>query len=340
MLNSVKLIFFFCFILFFAQAEALTIKSKFTHAEKGDFIVCEGRGSLSLIFVKSCDPKTIIIEEISFPKSSKPKKLGSSSWQEWLNQGAPGHTSWVAIEVDLTDTGIMECFSYSRDAWIALTSGDSFLIHLFDLTLHKVPDYELSKIGPPPEKGPDNRKTWNPPLIIEGKRQSNRAFDVFRIEWPKDDSPLSNKQVEVYFNQKDKLFPFPYLFRIRDTNHLSLAFHALDSGKGLISPKGDLPRRAFFLTRTNFNKEDQIELELSAPLYYKKFNLQALDSTEFPQTSTTIPYELHREGEKVTIKIEKAVLQKKLNRDHLYSFSLSTDLPAPVSVQPRELYSP
>ncbi len=175
----------------------------------------------------------------------------------------------------------MECFSFSRDAWIALNSGDSFLVRLLDLTLYKIPDHERNKIGPPPEKGPDMRKTWNPPLVIEGKKQSNRAFDVFRIDWPMDDSPFSNKQVELYFNQKDKLFAFPYLFRIRDTTNLSWTFHVIDSGKGLASPKGEMPRRAFFLTKTNFNKEDRIEFELAAPLYYKKFNLQAIDATDF-----------------------------------------------------------
>ena len=216
---------------------ALTLKSKFTHAEMGDFIVCEGRGSLSLVFIKKGDPRTVILEELAFPKGAKPKKGGVTGWQEWLNKGAPGHTSWVAIEVDLNDTGIMECFSYSRDAWLSLSSGDSFLLRLLDLKLNKIHDHERKKIGPEPLKGSDNRRMWNPPLILDGQKQTGRSFDVFRINWPRDDTPLSNKDIEIYFNQKDKLFPFPYLVRIRDVTDASLSFHVLDSGKGLKSPK-------------------------------------------------------------------------------------------------------
>lgn len=333
------LLFFTCFLLHLPGLQSLTLKSKFTHAETGDFVVCESKGVMTLLFIKSADPRVLILEEITFPKKAKPKRVGIQGWQQWLASGAPGHTSWVALEIDLEETGIMECFSYTRDAWLSLSTNDSFLLHLFDLTLDKIPDHERKKIGPPPEKHPDTRKIWEPPLVIDGKKQSHRAFDVYRVEWPKDDTPLSQKQVEIYFNQKDKLFPFPHLLRVRDTNNLSVSFYMIDSGKGLTSPKGNIPRRIFYLTKTNFQKTDRIEIELTAPLYYKKFSVHALDASGLSPGPIPLSYHLERTGEKVLLQIEKSLVKKKLNEDHSYTLLISTDSPTPVSVQSRDVFT-
>ncbi len=320
--------------------DALTMKSKFTHADIGDFIVCDQKGSLSMIFIKTSDTKTIVLEEISFPKRARPKKGGVAGWQEWLNNGAPGHTSWIDVEIDLNETKILECFSFSRNAWLSLAAGESFLLNLLDLKLYKIPEDELKKIGPAPLKGPDNRKMWLPQLVFNGKKTTHRAFDIFRIDWPKDDSPLSNKHVEIYFNQKDKLFPFPYLVRIRDSTDASLSFRVLDSGKGICSPKIEIPRRIFSFLKMHQNDPESVKLEVSAPLYYKKFSLFAIDPEDPSSPGIPIPFELKRNDETVLFTLNKALLQKKLKSFHSYSFVLSTDAPAPYSVSSRELFTP
>lgn len=325
---------------FFHLAHALTLKSKFTHAEIGDFLVCEGRGSLSLLFVREGDPRSVILEEISFPHKTKPKQGGREGWQKWLNEGAPGHTSWVALEIDLTDTGVMECFSYSRDAWLSLSNDDSFLVRLLDEQLLKVPDHERNKIGPPPEKGPDHRKMWNPPLVYEGQKQAQRGFDLYRIDWPTDDSPISGKQVEIYFNQKDKLFPFPYLMRVRQAHSFGLTFRAIDSGKGLTSPKKSMPRRPFYLTKTDFTDKDYLIFQLATPRYYKKFHLHLQDAAKKESSPLSLPYECLREGEKATLRVEKKYLNGHIERHRPYTFTLSTDHPAPVSISSREVFIP
>lgn len=316
------------------------MKSKLTHAEPGDFIVCDQKGSHSLLFVKESDTKKIILEEVSFPKRARPKKKGIAGWQEWLDQGAPGHTSWIDLEVDLSEGSIIECFSYSRDAWLAISSQESFLLRLFDLKLYKIPDNELKKIGPPPVKGPDNRKMWLPPLVFDGTKQTGRAFDIFRIDWPKDESPLSGMQVEVYFNQKDKLFPFPYLVRVRDVTDSSMSFRALDTGKGLKSPKKEMPRRPISFARVHMQDQDKIKIAINSPAYYKKFSVHAVDPQDPLNGNVTVPYELIRENETVTFLLDKSILKRKLKSFHAYAFAISTEEPTEASITTRELYTP
>lgn len=340
-MKKIFILALFAFVApYLAGLDALTMKSKFTHAECGDFIVSDQKGSLSLIFIKESDTKKIVLEEISFPKRAKPKKKGIAGWQEWLDKGAPGHTSWIDIEIDLAESSILECFSFSRDAWLSLSSSESFLLRLFDLKLYKIPDHELKKIGPPPEKGPDNRKMWLPQLVFDGVKERGRAFDIFRIDWPKDETPLSGLQVEVYFNQKDKLFPFPYLVRVRDKTDASLSFRVLDSGKGIRSPKGELPRRKFTFSKVNMSDENQIKLEISCPAYYKKFSLFAIDPNDPINGNIAIPFEMSRNGELVTFLLDKPFLKKKLKSFHSYSFAITADEPSLVSITTRELFTP
>lgn len=235
MKKCIFLIFFFV-----AQVQALTLKEKLRNGQVGDFIVTEQNKTLSLLRIHSIDDKRITLEEVSLPTESGLK--GKDRWEEWIMRGAPGHTSWTMFEIDLEGSNILNCYSFSKQAWLVGFADESVFLKLLSCPLKPIPFDQLRKIGPPPMDGPDLRKVWTPPLIVDGKEQKTAPFQPYKITCPDGDYPLSGKRLEIYFTKKDGDFPFPHWARVTDDSNASFKIRVYDSGRNLHSPFKGIPK--------------------------------------------------------------------------------------------------
>lgn len=220
-------IYLLLFLFFFQALGALELKTKLTNAASGDFIVYLYKSHITLVRIAKHHPKELVIEEITAPK-------GDYDWQEWLNQNAPEHTSWTVTTLDPTTLKILSSYSLDEQPTAIMTSDLQFLPTLLKLELQAVPQDQLKKIGPEPMAGEvDMRKIWHPKIVWKGKT-IEIPIDAFRATWPKDESELAGKSIEVYIPQKEALSYLPYWIEI-GSGPLKAKVQAIDSGSGLVS---------------------------------------------------------------------------------------------------------
>ncbi len=224
--------------LLFAKEEANELVTRFERAEVGSYIVTAQQSNLSLVLLRRKDGQTIQLEEVAAPLLKLKTLKSSVDILDWLAKKAPGHTAWACYEIDLKKGSILEGYSYSRESWLFLDEQEHFLAKLLTQKLIKTPENERRKIGPEPADGLfDARASWSPPKLHTGQK-----FEAWRGSLPKDNSPLSECALELYFDGSDADFPFPYWVEIASP-HYRYTAHALASGKGAISPMPPLPRR-------------------------------------------------------------------------------------------------
>jgi hypothetical protein len=296
------------------------LKERLEKAKSGDYIVTEANKMVTLLAVRSNPSHTVILEEISAPLSNL-KKM-PSSWAEWVKAKAPGHTSWSMVEIDLQNGKILECYSFSRSAWIQVSQNESLLATLFNLPLKTIAADKRKRIGPPPlNDESDFRKVWNPPLIFEGKKVENAHFDVYETTWPKDGSELSNQEVSLYFDQ-EKRFPFPFWVQV-DTSHATAALRTIDSGKNLPALHRTLPRRVPQFIGSPQKTAQGLRLSLKSPPYYRQFELFAIDITTKEKQICPVTHSLvQSDDEFLTIEVQTEALEEVLKPDHRYTWLL------------------
>lgn len=226
--NSVKhldmkqlfLFFIFCVSvcqgLFCEEAGSImTLRSNLQRARAGDYLVTAQNKNYTVLLIRSNDGKILSIEEITVPACKVSQK--QFSWKEWIEHNAPGHTCWLVYTIDIASGMIQNTFSFTRNEWVSIPQSQNFLSTLLNLTFHRVPLSERKRIGPPPatEHG-DNRKFWQPPLIVDGKAVAGASFDVWRTRWPQDGGDISGKLVEIYLPQSNSQYPsyFPYWLQV------------------------------------------------------------------------------------------------------------------------------
>ncbi|MBS0620885.1 MAG: hypothetical protein JSS61_05455 [Verrucomicrobia bacterium] len=219
--------------------EALTLKQKVENCQGGDYILTAQESNYSLLIVRSRSEHTLVLEEIAIPKAQV--DLKKMDWQGWLTKFAPGHTSWTAYEIDLDSGKLIECYSYSKQGWLALDSSEQFLARLFSLPLRPVQDKERKRIGRAPSGDADHRPLWNPPLVEGGKKALNPSFEVWKTRWPDDGSLLALCQIELYFSKGG--FPLPYWIEVQSP-HYAFKMRTVDSGHKMTSPRPlSIPKR-------------------------------------------------------------------------------------------------
>lgn len=296
------------------------LKDRLEKAKPGDYIVTESNHMVTLLSVRSHTSSSLILEEISAPLQNLKKR--PSSWPEWVKCKAPGHTSWSMLEMDLENGQILECYSFTRSAWIHLSAKESLIATLSHLPMKKIAPNDRRRIGPPPLTGEtDIRKIWNPPLIVEGEKIEDATFDAYQTSWPEDGSELSGKTVALYFD-KEKKFPFPFWVHV-ETSHLTGALRTIDSGKNLTSPYPNLPRRIPEFIGSPKKIETGLRLSIKSPKYYKNFELFAIDLTTKEKQITPLHYTLEKqEEEHLSLDIDQEELMQTLKTDHRYTFLL------------------
>lgn len=296
------------------------LKDRLEKAKTGDYIVTEANKMITILSIRSLTPAALVLEEISAPLESL--KQRPASWADWVKAKAPGHTSWSMVEIDLHSGQVVECYSFSRGAWIRLAQKESLFASLLLLPMRPVAEDQRRKIGPPPMAGePDVRKSWNPPLIYEGSKLDNSRFDVFETTWPEDGSALAKQQMILYFHQ-EKRFPLPFWIQVQ-TAHAAAALRTIDAGKNLPSIYGSIPRRIPEFVGLPVKNEQGLRLSVKSPKYYQEFELYAVDVTHKEKSACPIQHSLiHGEDEWLTIAIDAEDLAQTLQPDHRYTWLL------------------
>jgi hypothetical protein len=316
---------------------SFTLADKLKYAQKGDYIVTEQDRTYSLLLIREINAQSILFEEISLPVSQRDSSI---SWKQWLESGAPGHTSWIMYEIDLQSLQLIEGYSFSKKGWLYLDDTGHFLSRLLSLPLQKVPEEERRRIGPAPRSDEtDRRPLWNPPLVMEGKK-SKASFEAWKTKWPKDDSLLSSCHILLYFQSNNPSFTFPTW--IEATNgHYSYAIKAVDSGKGLSSPLSQsIPRRPPQFLKHLQKTNQMVRVPIKSPSYYKHFSLFVLDLLHPDQQIGPIPFTLKQGEQKEDYFLDISVqeLEKFLTHDHRYKWILVPQGPTGFLVESEDFF--
>jgi len=312
----IKRLIFFYFLVSSSLCFAFSIKDRLANSLEGDYLVAKHGKTITLIRIAKNANDKVLLEEISAPISLVKEK----DWPTWVSEHAPGHTSWIMYEIDLISSNILESYSFSRGAWLKPNNEENLLISLSKLTLKKVPLERQKKIGPPPLDGEtDHRRSWTPPMIIHHEKVEKPEFDILQTKWPDDQTELSGKEIQLYFDKKKEFF-FPFWIEVL-TDHIALTLKVIDAGHNLSSPKKDIPRRPLeFLSKPKKTKSGVI-LILRRPVYYNKIQLFTVLQENKVKKVIEIPFkEVSLQGEKLIIEVSNETLKNHLEKNHYYKW--------------------
>jgi hypothetical protein len=299
---------------------SFTLADQLKKAEKGDYIVTEQDKTISVLLIRSNGKESLLLEEISAPCSNIDK---TTSWKEWVQEGAPGHTSWIMYEVDTRNFSLLESYSFTKRGWLFLDDSQHFFSRLLGLSLQKVPESARKKTGPAPHSDDvDRRKIWNPSIKVEGKK-IKKECEAYKGRWPSDDTLLSGCDIMLYFSKDPESFGLPYW--IEATNgHYTHSVKAIDSGKNLTSPlPHNIPHRPPQIQ--HIKKIDHaVRFQLKSPAYYKSFDLFAFDITKPYEKIGPFASEMSSSKEKeiIYLDIKNEVLCQQLQTGHRYKWMI------------------
>ncbi len=323
-----------CF-LFPLSLQALTLGEQLRKGSVGDYTITEQENNYSLLLLRALQDDTVLLEEITIPREQF--DLGKQNWRQWLKEGAKGHTSWILYEINLKNYTLVEAFSVSKGGWIYLEGSDHFLTRLLSLPLSKVALSERKHIGPSPrDKEFDLRPLWNPPYVVEGKKNKT-SFDAWKALWPKDDSLLSSCQIQVYMVDA---FAFPYWVEASN-GHFTYAIKAVDSGRNLSSPYDrQIPHRPPLFLAAPEKKGTCIEITLQLSPYYKSFSLFVFSVTNPAKLLGPIPFQIQRtdQDHKAIVEVAITDLQTFAHKNSLYKWVLVPTDTNTVYVESEDLF--
>lgn len=237
-MQTYKLFILFLFFSWTLSLEAqnpLFLKDNLQRAQPGDYIVISSNKTDTLMHIYDKQNQLLTIEEIAVPEEIRQNQ--GIGWPQWLEQKAPGHTSWVMYEIDLQTGQMLRYYSFSKKGWFDIPDADNFLSKLLNLKLTKMSDHLRKKIGPKPRSGPDLRALWQPRMIVNGQIIKGVNFDAWQTQWPRDGSELSGKTIDLYLPQDSQKYPsyFPYWLQISGAVGKAKV-RIIDSGSHLKSP--------------------------------------------------------------------------------------------------------
>ena len=330
-------IFFFVWAPLVSLNAAFHLAEKFKAADPGDYVVTLQDNTCCLLLLKSVNLDQLLLEEISIPLELV--CLKSMNWRQWLEQKAPGHTTWTLYEIDLKRQELIECFSYSKNGWVYFDQQEQLFSKLFCLPFESVLVDQRKKIGPPPIEGEDYRKIWNPPVIVDGKKKSPPHCDAYKVCWPQDGSVLSLCNVELYFDTDRPSFPFPYWIEIKSP-HYTFKIRTIESGKGLSSPLlSRMPYRPPELIGPTLKTDTLWSLPLHAARYHEDIHLFALDLTSHEKICIPHRFERKEQTPSVTVYVKTQDLKKVLHPDHRYQWVIMADKNPTLLVKSEEIFA-
>jgi len=231
---SFSVLIFFILILTTISSVEASLKNRLTKGNVGDYVVTEQGSHYSLLFVRKNTERWLVLEEIMINKSQV--NLKKFDWKKWVNERAPGATSWLSLTIDLEKNTLAQCFSYLEKQWLFIEKSDYLLANLLTLHLRPTKEKDRKRVGPAPFPGEvDRRKVWIPPLVRDGKKIKKPQFEVVRTTWPSDKTRLAGCILELYLDKGNPDFPFPYWMEVQSP-HYTFKIRAIDSGTQISSP--------------------------------------------------------------------------------------------------------
>lgn len=221
------------------QADTLLLLDNLQRAQIGDYLVISANKTDTLLHIYDKNDRVVTIEEIAVPSSKRSSSMG---WNEWVQQQAPGNSSWVMYDIDMKTGKMIRYYSFTKQGWFEIAEADNFLSKLINLKFNKVPLTSRRHTGLKPASEADPKRIWQPQMIVEGKVIKGVVFDAWRTYWPQDPSELSGKLIEIYIPEESGRYPsyFPYWLQISGAVGKAKV-RIIDSGSHLKSPKGPLP---------------------------------------------------------------------------------------------------
>jgi hypothetical protein len=220
------------------HAETLLLRENLQRAVPGDYLVISSNKTDTLMHIYDKQNHILTIEEIAIPNCRKPESL---SWKNWLEQNAPGNTSWVMYDINLHTGRMLRYYSFSKNGWFEISDSENFLSTLLNLKLTPIPQEARKRVGPKPKSGPDWRSLWQPRMVVNGSVIKDVRFNAWQTRWPKDNSELAGKTIEIYLHLESQRYPayFPYWLQVNGVVGKA-KIRIIDSGTQLRSPKPSL----------------------------------------------------------------------------------------------------
>lgn len=225
-----------CFACWFPLQADRILKDNMAQAEPGDYIVAMQNKAYTLLLIQAKNGPVLTIEEVSVPIQKIPQNM---NWREWFARGASGNTCWIRYRLNLQTGQMLDAFSFTQGGWFTISQADNLISKLMNLNFAPIPLNERKKAGSPSSLGlADRRPIWQPRLIVDGRQIPGVPFDGWRARWPRDNSELSGKMVEVYLPSDAANFQsyFPYWLEVQGVVG-NAKVRVVDSGKGLNSPQ-------------------------------------------------------------------------------------------------------
>jgi len=319
--------FFLAFIFSVGQlaAEPLSstssyFSSRLDQANPGDFIVTKQPGCYCLLLIRSHDQKNIVLEEIDIPDYAI--DLKKIDWKTWVVAHAPGHSSWVMLEIDLDKRTLLEAYSVKKRSFLQLSEEEQFLLKLLTLPTKRLNNSERRKIGPPPlADEEDHRPTWQPKIRFDGKERKS-ASSVYRAVWPHDKSLLSGSKIDFFFDEQLHDFSFPIWIEIYG-GHYKSRLAVIEAGHNLFSPASAIPKRPPKILSMPKREKDQFVLDVLYKGAVEKFELYAIEVGPILKPAIRLLHTMQKIAvDTMQLSIPATLVDDRLQEGHRYRLAI------------------
>ena len=302
---------------------SFTLKEKLIDAEPGAYVVTKTNGVVCFIHLHSKTGARFVFEEITLPLY---QAKNIDNWKEWGRGGAQGHGCWLLYEIEINEGRVLECYSPSLKSWVSTETVHPLFLPLISLELSRVSEENRLQKGPTQRPGEVGLRPWGPPQIKNGQPVSDPVYTVYEGQWPSDDTPISGKQVVMYFDKTAPTFPFPYWLQAQDAA-VRFRMGAIDSGVDFSSSITHLPRRGIGFKRPPQREKRNLYLTLSAPKYYESLSVYAIDLKENGDKKGPFPFKEKREEEELELCVEAGMIDSFLIQGHEYLWMIVSEDP-------------
>lgn len=219
---------FFLLLVLFSPLSALQIKDALASAKEGDWLVVSRNKNHTMLVVTGKANGKLTLEEITVPEGRLPGSF--NGWRGWAESGAPCHTCWVRYEVDTQGGALRNMYSLSQGSWIEVSPSENIFSTLINLQFSAVPDSKRKQIM----TRSGETRPWQPKLVLNGAEVAGAEFTVWGTTWPRDQSELSGKEVQIFLpaNAPEAPSYFPYWLKIKG-GVAKATLRVVDSGRNL-----------------------------------------------------------------------------------------------------------
>lgn len=229
-------IFFLAFFISYPSAEAhsplqSSIQEKILTARPGDYAVLS-RGSQKFFFLirqSSSEATWVEMSEFASLTQQEKKLVEQSSWKNAFHQLQSSKKVYL---LRISKNPLM-IFVLKNAQWMPLSEKDPlpFFVKILRLPLSPAPSHLIKYKG-------KERTPWSPRTSLNGEPITLPSSAWISV-WPKDSSPLSEKNILIYFSNNERL-AFP-LWTSIDTPTGTVIIKTIEMGHQAASSYPALP---------------------------------------------------------------------------------------------------